>query len=98
SEYLQKTVKELIKGRKGVSLEILNKKELKAKGLNFHLAVNQGSNKEPKLIIVKYTGTKSHEPYTAIVGKGMTFDTGGLNLKPTNHIETMKIDMSGAGA
>jgi len=98
SEYLEKTVKELIKGRKDVSIEILNKKELKAKGLGLHLAVNQGSNKEPKLIIVSYNGAKKSDPYTAIVGKGMTFDTGGLNLKPTNHIETMKIDMSGAGA
>ncbi len=98
SEYLEKTVKELVKGRKDVSLEILNKEELKTKGLGFHLAVNQASNKEPKLIIVRYKGGKKDEDYTAIVGKGMTFDTGGLNLKPSNHIETMKIDMSGAGA
>lgn len=98
SDFLEKTVKALVKGRKDVSLEILNRKELKAHGLNLHLAVNQGSNKEPKLIIVSYNGGKKGEPYTAIVGKGMTFDTGGLNLKPTNHIETMKIDMSGAGA
>jgi leucyl aminopeptidase len=98
SEFLEKTVKDLVKGHKNVSLEILNKKEMKAKGLGLHLAVNQGSNKEPKLIIVQYNGGKKGEDYTAIVGKGMTFDTGGLNLKPTNHIETMKIDMSGAGA
>ncbi len=98
SEYLEKVVRGLIKGHKNVSLEVLNKKQLKAKGLNLHLAVNQGSTKEPKLIIVKYAGGKKDEGYTAIVGKGMTFDTGGLNLKPTHHIETMKIDMSGAGA
>lgn len=98
SEYLEKTVKDLVKGRSNISLEVLNKKELTAKGLNLHLAVNQASQKEPKLIIVKYTGAKKDEGYTAIIGKGMTFDTGGLNLKPTNHIETMKIDMSGAGA
>jgi leucyl aminopeptidase len=98
SEHLEKTVRGLIKGHKNISLEILNRKEMKAKGLNLHLAVNQGSNKEPKLIIVKYQGTKKDEAYTAILGKGVTFDTGGLNLKPSNHIETMKIDMSGAGA
>jgi len=98
SEYLEKVVRDLIKGNKNVSVEVLNKKELKAKGLNLHLAVNQGSPKEPKLVIVKYAGGKKGEPFTAIVGKGMTFDTGGLNLKPTNHIETMKIDMSGAAA
>jgi len=98
SEYLEKTVLALIKGHKNISLEILNRKELKAKGLNLHLAVNQASNKEPKLIIVRYEGDKKKEGYTAIIGKGMTFDTGGLNLKPTGSIETMKIDMAGAGA
>ncbi len=98
SEFLEKTVKDLVKGKKNISLEILNKKELKRHGLGLHLAVNQASNKEPKLIIVKYSGGSKNQPYTAIIGKGMTFDTGGLNLKPSNHIETMKIDMSGAGA
>ena len=79
-------------------MEILNRKELKAKGLNLLLAVNQASNKPPKLIIVRYNGGKKNKGYTAIIGKGMTFDTGGLNLKPTGSIETMKTDMSGAAA
>ena len=94
----KKQYESLIKGKKNISLEILNRKELKAKGLNLHLAVNQASNKEPKLIIVRYNGGKKNEGYTAIIGKGMTFDTGGLNLKPTGSIETMKMDMSGAAA
>jgi len=98
SDYFEKTVRGLIKGHKNIRLEILNRKELKAKGLNLHLAVNQASNKEPKLIIVRYNGGKKNEGYTAFIGKGMTFDTGGLNLKPTGGIETMKIDMSGAAA
>ena len=98
SIYLEKTVRNLIKGKNNIRLEILNRKELKAKGLNFHLAVNQASNKEPKLIIVRFNGGKKNEGYTALIGKGMTFDTGGLNLKPTGSIESMKIDMSGAAA
>jgi len=98
SDYLEKTVRALIKGHKNTSLEVLDRKQLKAKGLNLHLAVNQASNKEPKLIIVRYNGGKKNEGYTAIIGKGMTFDTGGLNLKPTGSIETMKIDMAGAAA
>ncbi len=98
SVYLESIVKGLVKGRSQVRLEILNRKELKAKGLNFHLAVNQASNKEPKLIIVRYNGGPKTEGYTAVIGKGLTFDTGGLNLKPTGSIETMKIDMSGAAA
>jgi leucyl aminopeptidase len=62
------------------------------------LAVNQGSNKEPKLIIVKYHGAVNRDNYTAIIGKGMTYDTGGLNIKPTGSMETMRCDMSGAAA
>jgi len=96
SEFLEKAVKDIIRGNKNIRLEILNRKELKAKGLNLHLAVNQGSNKEPKLIIVRYEAGAKNEDYTAFIGKGMTFDTGGLNLKPTGSIESMKIDMSGA--
>jgi len=98
SEYLEKTVRGLVKGKKNIALEVLNQKELKRHGLNLHLAVNQGSRKEPKLMIIKYSGGSKDQPYTAIIGKGMTFDTGGLNLKSSNHIETMRIDMSGAGA
>jgi leucyl aminopeptidase len=98
SNYLEKIVRGLIKGKKNIRLEILNRKELKAKGLNLLLAVNQASNKPPKLIIVRYNGGKKNEGYTALIGKGLTFDTGGLNLKPTGSIETMKIDMSGAAA
>jgi leucyl aminopeptidase len=63
-----------------------------------HLGVNKGSRNEPKLIIVKYSGGSKNEPYTAVIGKGITFDTGGLNLKPTGYIETMRTDMSGTAA
>ena len=78
SEFLEETMLELIRGKKNVSIEILNKKELKAKGLNFHLAVNQSSLKEPKLIIIKYSKAGKGQGYTAIVGKGITFDTGAV--------------------
>ncbi len=96
SDYLEKAIKKLIKGHKHVSMQVLNKKELKAKGLHLHLAVNQGSRREPKLVIVKYNGGSKKAKYTALVGKGLTYDTGGLNLKPTGHIESMKLDMGGA--
>ncbi|MBI5150777.1 MAG: leucyl aminopeptidase [Candidatus Omnitrophica bacterium] len=98
STYFEKTVRALIKGKKNISLEILNRKEMEKYGLGLHLAVNQGSKKEPKLIIVRYKGAAKDGDYTAIIGKGMTYDTGGLNLKPTGHIETMRQDMSGAAA
>ncbi|MBF0479784.1 MAG: leucyl aminopeptidase [Candidatus Omnitrophica bacterium] len=98
SEYFEKTIKTLVKGQKNITLKILNEKELTAQKMGLHLAVNKGSNKEPKLIIVKYSGGKTSEPYTALIGKGLTFDSGGLNLKPSGHMETMRSDMSGAAA
>ncbi len=98
SEYIEETIRKIVKGHKDISLEVLNKKELTAQGLNLHLAVNKGSPKEPKLIIVKYQGAGTKVRATALVGKGITFDTGGLNLKPTGAIETMRCDMSGAAA
>jgi len=98
SAFIEKTVRGIIKGKRNLSISVLNRKELKAKGLNLHLAVNQGSRNEPKLIFIKYNGAGSKEGYTAMIGKGITFDTGGLNLKPTGSIETMRTDMSGAAA
>ena len=98
SEFLEGMIKRIVQGKKQISLEILNGKALKAKGLNLHWAVNQGSPKEPKLIIVRYSGGAAKDHTTALVGKGITFDTGGLNLKPTGSIETMRGDMSGAAA
>ncbi len=98
SGFLEKTIKKFIKSKKNVSVKILDRRELKKQGLNLILAVNQGSANEPKLIIVKYIGAQSKLPYTAIVGKGITFDSGGLNLKPTGYIENMKDDMSAAAA
>ncbi len=98
SDHVEKVIRELIKNKKKVSIEVLNKKEMKAKKLGLHLAVNQGSNKEPKLIIVKYHGAAKKGDYTAFIGKGVTYDTGGINLKPSGHIETMRMDMSGTAA
>ena len=98
SAFLEGVIKKIVQGNKHIRLEILNEKELRSKGLNLHLAVNQGSPKEPKLIIVRYAGGAVQDPYIALVGKGITFDTGGLNLKPTGSIETMRGDMSGAAA
>lgn len=98
AEFVEKTVKALVKGRKDVSTEILGRAQMERKGLGLHLAVNQGATKEPKLIIVKYTGNAKSKAYTAIIGKGITFDTGGLNLKLSGHIENMKCDMAGSAA
>jgi leucyl aminopeptidase len=96
--FLEKKVRELIRGRKNVSVEVLDRKKLQAKKLGLLLAVNQGSSREPRVVIVRYNGAGKKASYTALVGKGLTFDTGGLNLKPTGSIEDMRCDMSGAAA
>lgn len=98
SEYIEQVVLDLVKGKTNISLEILNRKEMKAKKLGLHLAVNQGSKNEPKLIIVRYDGAAKKGDVTALIGKGITFDTGGLNIKTSGHIETMRLDMGGAAA
>ncbi len=96
--HIEKTVKGLLRGKKNVTCTVLGRAELKRHGLGLHLAVNQGSAYDPKLIIVQYRGS-SHQGFDlALIGKGITFDTGGLNLKPSGHLETMRSDMSGTAA
>lgn len=62
------------------------------------LAVNQGSDEPPRFIVMKYQGKDTWENPTALVGKGITFDTGGYSLKPKDGIVGMKMDMGGAAA
>ncbi|MGR3911895.1 MAG: leucyl aminopeptidase [Candidatus Rhabdochlamydia sp.] len=77
---------------------VMGKEEMKKEGLGLILAVNRSSVRDPALITVKYQGNPNSNTYTALVGKGITYDTGGLNLKPRGSMETMKDDMSGAGS
>lgn len=98
AEFMEKTIKDLCKGVKNVTLEVLGRKELKEKGLGLHLAVNQGSNKEPRLIIARYKGCARADYDAAFIGKGITFDSGGINLKPSGYLECMKMDMAGSAA
>lgn len=77
---------------------ILGKEEIEELGMGALLAVNQGSHEEPRLIVLKYQATDSWEDPIALVGKGITFDTGGYSLKPKDGIVGMKGDMGGAAA
>lgn len=95
----------LIQCANGLSLEqpalkvtALGKKEIEKAKLGLLLAVNRGSALDPALIIIEYKGNPTSHDKTVIVGKGITYDTGGLNLKPTGSMETMKCDMAGAAA
>ncbi|MGR3177567.1 MAG: leucyl aminopeptidase [Candidatus Anammoxibacter sp.] len=76
----------------------LGEDALKKLKMNLIIAVNAGSDYPPLLLEIIYTGNKSSSKKIALVGKGLTFDTGGLNLKPTRSIEDMKLDMAGAAS
>lgn len=78
--------------------EILDKEEMEHLGMGALLAVNQGSVEPPKMIVLKYAGKEKWEDVIGLVGKGITFDTGGYSLKPKDGIVGMKTDMGGAAA
>lgn len=79
----------------GLELEVWDELRLRREKCDALLAVNAGSTRPPRLLILRYPGTKKAEPI-ALVGKGVTFDSGGLSLKPTEGMTTMKCDMAGA--
>ena len=98
SQYLYpETLAEYAKKESGVETKVYNKEEIKELGMNAFLAVGQGSSKEPKFIHMGYRNEKAKRKI-AIVGKGITFDAGGLDLKPAASMLTMRSDMSGAAA
>lgn len=79
--------------------KILNVADLEKENMQLHLGVGQGADHEPKLIHLTYTPKKkTSDRVIALVGKGLTFDAGGLSLKPADGMMTMKIDMGGAAA
>ena len=80
----------------GIEVEVLDEKKMQTLGMNALLGVAQGSVKKPRLVIMKWNGGKKDDNPIAICGKGVTFDSGGLSLKPAESMETMKYDMAGA--
>ncbi len=82
----------------GVKIEILNPAQMKKLGMGALLGVSQGSPFEPRLVIMRWSGGPKGEAPLAFVGKGVTFDTGGVSIKPAAGMEDMKGDMGGAAA
>lgn len=80
----------------GLEIEIWDQDRLERERCGALLAVAQGSAKPPRLIILRHTGGQANEPPLAFIGKGVTFDSGGLSLKPSDSMKTMKCDMAGA--
>jgi len=95
-KYLAKKAKNISKQYEHCSLTVLNHKEMDTLKMGSLMAVARGSRNKPKMIILKYKGAdKSQKPHV-LVGKGITFDTGGISLKPGANMDEMKYDMCGA--
>ena len=86
---------EIAKSLEGIETKIYDKKDVKKMGMNAFLAVGRGSHEEPEFIHMKYT-CDNPKKRIAIIGKGICFDSGGLDLKPASSMLTMRDDMSGA--
>lgn len=82
----------------GLKVKILGEKEMEKLGMGSLLGVGQGSVRESKLVAMEWMGGEKSDPTVCFVGKGVTFDTGGISLKPPAGMEDMKWDMGGAGA
>ncbi len=80
----------------GLSIEVFDQPRLEQERMRSLLAVAQGSTEPPRMVIVEHRGAGPDAPRLALVGKGVTFDSGGLSLKPTDGMLTMKCDMAGA--
>lgn len=96
--YLAKQAREIAETYENVNVEILKKKQMAELKMSALLAVGQGSTNSPRLIILEYKGLGDGERPVVLVGKGITFDTGGISIKPGPNMEQMKFDMGGAAS
>ncbi len=95
ADYFEKEGRKLARKNR-YKVAVFRNKELKKMGWGGLLAVNQGSDKDARCVVLEYRGGNRKDKPIVIVGKGVIFDTGGYNLKPTRFIETMHQDMAGA--
>ena len=95
--YLANTAKKLAKDYQ-FEVEVLERKQLEALKMGSFLSVTNGSEEPPKFIVLKHMGGKSKDAPVVLVGKGITFDTGGISLKPGPAMDEMKYDMCGAAS
>jgi leucyl aminopeptidase len=95
--YLATTAKQLGREFK-LGIEVLDRKQLEALKMGSFLSVTNGSDQPPKFIILKHMGGKAKDAPIVLVGKGITFDTGGISLKPGSGMDEMKYDMCGAAS
>ncbi len=95
--YLAEQAEELAR-EQGFKCEVLERKDMEKLGMGALLAVARGSREPAKLIVLKYDGAEKKRKPIVLVGKGITFDTGGISLKPAAEMDEMKFDMCGAAS
>ena len=97
-EWLAQQAKKLAKDHDCIKTEVLDEKQMEKLGMNTILAVGKGSAQPPRFIIMEYRGGKPKAKPHVLVGKGITFDTGGISLKPGEGMDEMKYDMGGSAS
>lgn len=95
-QHLASVARSLAKKYPKVTTTVFGKSRIIKEKMGLLLAVNRGSKRDPAFIILKYHGDSKSDKSVVLVGKGITYDTGGLNLKKTGNMETMRCDMAGA--
>lgn len=96
SEFLASEIQKKMSLNPKLTVKVLGENEVRKLGMNLLLAVNRGSTYDAKLVVISYEGLPGSQYKTAFVGKGITFDSGGYNIKTGMYMNDMKIDMSGA--
>jgi leucyl aminopeptidase len=96
--YLANQAKAIKKGNSKIKVEVLEEAEMKKLGMGALLSVSKGSRQPAKLIVIKYSGAKAKDKPFVLVGKGLTFDAGGISLKPAQTMDEMKYDMCGSAS
>ena len=96
--YLAERARELARGRRSMKVRVLGEAEMKRLGMGTLLSVARGSREPARLIVLEYRGPRAKGRPTALVGKGVTFDSGGISIKPAAAMDEMKYDMCGAAS
>ena len=85
-------------GSLGLDVTVFDEKAMEKLGMGCLLGVAKGSHQKPRMVVIEYHGGKKDDTPVALVGKGLTFDSGGISLKPAKGMDEMKYDMCGAAA
>lgn len=88
----------LAKAHKRMRCQVLEKKQIEKLGMGSFLSVTQGSTEPPQFIVLEYSGAAKSQPPIVLIGKGISFDSGGISLKPAPDMDEMKFDMCGAAS